>query len=84
LIQEALERLMAGRTTIIIAHRLSTVRKADRIVVLADRGIAEQGTHSELMRRRGLYWHLNQVQQQAMMDELRPTWGQPALQPTGD
>ena len=84
LIQEALERLMAGRTTIIIAHRLSTVRNADNIVVLANRGIAEQGSHAELMQRRGLYWHLNLVQQQAMADELPPTWGQPALQPTGD
>ena len=84
LIQEALERLMAGRTTIIIAHRLSTVRNANQIVVLANGGIAEQGTHAELMRLRGLYWHLNQVQQQAVQDELRPGWGPPELQPTGD
>ena len=84
LIQEALERLMTGRTTIIIAHRLSTVRNADQIIVLANGGIAEQGNHTELMQRRGLYWHLNQVQQQVMADELRPTWGGAALQPTGD
>jgi ATP-binding cassette subfamily B protein/subfamily B ATP-binding cassette protein MsbA len=62
LIQEALERLMVGRTTIIIAHRLSTVRSADMIVVLEGSGIADMGTHEELMAREGLYRHLNEVQ----------------------
>lgn len=62
LIQQALERLMAGRTTIIIAHRLSTVRNADLIVVLEGSHIAEMGTHTELMRCGGLYCHLNEVQ----------------------
>jgi ATP-binding cassette subfamily B protein/subfamily B ATP-binding cassette protein MsbA len=62
LIQQALERLMAGRTTIIIAHRLSTVRNADLIVVLEGRRIIEQGTHAELMAHGGLYRHLNEVQ----------------------
>ncbi len=57
-VREALERLMAGRTTILIAHRLTTVEGADRIVVL-DRGrIAEQGTHAELLAREGLYHKL--------------------------
>ncbi len=64
LIQQALERLMQGRTTIIIAHRLSTIRNADLIVVLADKQINEMGNHEQLMARRGLYWHLNQVQVQ--------------------
>ena len=55
LVQEALERLMSGRTTFIVAHRLSTIRNADRIVVL-DRGrIAEVGTHAQLLDRGGLY-----------------------------
>jgi ABC-type multidrug transport system fused ATPase/permease subunit len=84
LIQQALERLMAGRTTIIIAHRLSTVRNADQIVVLADKGIVEQGSHSQLMRARGLYWHLNQVQQQAMMEQYEPTLTQLAAPASGD
>jgi ATP-binding cassette subfamily B protein/subfamily B ATP-binding cassette protein MsbA len=62
LIQQALERLMAGRTTLIIAHRLSTIRNADMIVVLEGKRVVEQGTHAELMARRGLYRHLNEVQ----------------------
>ena len=63
LIQQALERLMVGRTTIIIAHRLSTVRNADMIVVLSNKIVAETGTHDELISKQGLYWQLNQVQQ---------------------
>jgi ATP-binding cassette subfamily B protein/subfamily B ATP-binding cassette protein MsbA len=64
LIQQALERLMVGRTTLIIAHRLSTIRNADQIVVLRDEGIAEKGTHDELMALDGIYRHLNGVQAQ--------------------
>jgi ATP-binding cassette subfamily B protein len=62
LIKQALERLMVGRTTLIIAHRLSTIHNADLIVVLQGTGIAEMGTHEELMARDGLYRYLNEVQ----------------------
>jgi len=58
LIQEALEALMKGRTTLIIAHRLSTVHNADRIVVMEKGRVVETGTHPELMAKEGLYYHL--------------------------
>ncbi len=64
LIQQALERLIQGRTTIIIAHRLSTVRNADRIVALEGSKIVEAGNHEELLARKGLYHKLYTAQQQ--------------------
>jgi len=64
LIQQALERLMVGRTTLIIAHRLSTVRNADNIVVLEGNTIVQMGTHQQLLAQEGLYRHLNMVQMQ--------------------
>ncbi len=63
LIQQALERLMAGRTSIVIAHRLSTIRNADKIVVLQGDAIVEQGTHQELINNNGLYKRLYTVQE---------------------
>ena len=54
----ALDSLMVNRTTILIAHRLSTIRAADHILVLHEGRMAEQGTHAELLARRGLYTHL--------------------------
>ena len=57
-IQQALQDLSHNRTTLVIAHRLATIRHADRIVVLTKEGICEQGTHGELMERKGLYYEL--------------------------
>jgi subfamily B ATP-binding cassette protein MsbA len=57
-IQQALERLKEGRTTLVIAHRLSTIEKADRILVLDQGQLIEQGTHSELLEKNGLYTQL--------------------------
>ena len=58
----AMEKLLAGRTTLIIAHRLSTVRRADRLAVLDHGRIVEEGTHAELLTRGGLYARLYQRQ----------------------
>jgi ATP-binding cassette subfamily B protein/subfamily B ATP-binding cassette protein MsbA len=62
LLLEALERLMAGRTTFIIAHRLSTVRNADRVVVLEQGRVVETGRHRQLLARKGRYAHLHRLQ----------------------
>jgi ATP-binding cassette subfamily B protein len=62
LIRDALEKLLAGRTSIIIAHRLSTIQNADRIIVLHRGRIRETGTHQELLRLKGIYWKLYQLQ----------------------
>jgi subfamily B ATP-binding cassette protein MsbA len=62
LIQDAMEHLVRDRTTFVIAHRLSTILKADRIVVLQAGEIVEQGTHTELLAHRGLYFRLYELQ----------------------
>src|SRR4029077_2474446 len=61
-VQRSLERLMAGRTVFVIAHRLSTVQRADRIVVVADGRVVEEGTHDDLMARGGEYRRLYEQQ----------------------
>ncbi len=58
MIQESLEQLMSGRTAVVVAHRLSTVRRADEILVLTDNGIEERGTHDELLEKQGIYSEL--------------------------
>jgi len=61
-IQQSLAELAQGRTTLVIAHRLATIRNADRIVVVTEQGIAEQGTHGELLARGGVYRGLHEAQ----------------------
>jgi ATP-binding cassette, subfamily B, multidrug efflux pump len=61
LIHDAVKRLMSGRTSLVIAHRLSTVQAVDNIIVLHNGEVRESGTHQELLRQRGLYWLLNQL-----------------------
>jgi len=58
LIQEAFDRMMQGRTSFIVAHRLSTIRNADEILVMKDGNIIEQGTHEELLGKDGFYSNL--------------------------
>ncbi len=59
LIQKSLEELCRGRTTIVVAHRLSTIKNADEIIVLTENGIEERGSHTELIRKSGIYAELN-------------------------
>jgi ATP-binding cassette subfamily B protein/subfamily B ATP-binding cassette protein MsbA len=69
LIQEALERLMANRTSFVIAHRLSTIRQADQILVIRQGHIVERGTHDELLALNGLYAKLARIQGTTFIEE---------------
>jgi len=69
LIQDALEKLMKGRTSIVIAHRLSTIAKLDRIIVLENGMVREQGSHSELLKRNGMYTKLWAHQSGGFLEE---------------
>ena len=62
LIQDAMARLMAGRTTIVVAHRLSTIQHADKIMVMHKGQLREQGTHQELLKQNGIYKKLYDLQ----------------------
>lgn len=62
LLQEGLNALLKGRTSFIIAHRLSTIKNCDRILYISNKGIAESGSHDELMAKKGLYYHLYTAQ----------------------
>lgn len=62
LVQQGLQALLKGRTSFIIAHRLSTIKNCDRILYISDKGIAEMGTHQELLEKRGKYYHLYTAQ----------------------
>ena len=61
-VQQAMRELMQGKTCFVVAHRLSTVRSADRILVVREGNVVESGTHPELMARKGFYWELYQAQ----------------------
>ena len=69
LIQEALDRLLANRTSFVIAHRLSTIRQADQILVLRHGEIVERGTHLELLEQNGLYAKLSRIQNTTFIEE---------------
>ena len=69
-IQSALEALMKGRTTFVVAHRLSTIEKADRILVIEDGKIVESGSHSELLARKGHYYRLQTMQSKELIEDL--------------
>lgn len=60
-VQESLEKLAKNRTTLVIAHRLTTIRNAEKILVLSENGIEEQGTHDELINKHGIYYDLYNV-----------------------
>ena len=62
IVQEALDKAREGRTSIVIAHRLSTIFNADVIAVIKDGRVVEQGTHAELLQKRGMYFKLNRFQ----------------------
>jgi ABC-type multidrug transport system fused ATPase/permease subunit len=74
-ILDALERLMEGRTTLLVTHRLSTLRNVDKILVLSDGAIVESGTHEQLIAGRGLYRHLHDAQTGVLRRRLQVVTG---------
>lgn len=69
LVQKALQELLKNRTSFVIAHRLSTIKNADSIMCIANKGIAEQGTHQQLMDKKGIYYELNMSQYKALINK---------------
>jgi ABC-type multidrug transport system fused ATPase/permease subunit len=68
-IQDAMEKISRSRTVLVVAHRLSTIRKADKVVVLEDGRVVEQGRHRELLARRGRYWEMVEHQRLDLIAE---------------
>jgi ATP-binding cassette subfamily B multidrug efflux pump len=84
LIQRAIERVMRNRTSIVVAHRLSTIQRAYQIIVLHHGEIREQGTHQELLAHHGLYWKLYKLQYaDGARPELLPADSDEEIQPAG-
>jgi ATP-binding cassette subfamily B protein len=71
-VREALGRMVAGRTSIIVAHRLSTIQRADRILVMHKGRLRESGSHQQLLAKRGIYWKLYQLQYQEQESKVDP------------
>ena len=69
IIQKSLEELCKGRTTLVVAHRLSTIKNADNIIVMTEQGIQESGSHRELMEKNGLYAELYNAQFTNLKDD---------------
>ena len=69
-LQKGLERLLQGRTSFIIAHRLSTIKNSSKIMYIADKNIAESGTHDELIEKRGRYYELYMAQYKFLEQEM--------------
>jgi ATP-binding cassette subfamily B protein len=81
-IRGALERMVEGRTSVLIAHRLSTVQRADTILVMHKAQLREMGTHQQLLGNRGLYWKLYQLQYQDQEQHvLAPASPEPSIAP---
>jgi ATP-binding cassette subfamily B protein len=81
LIQQALDKLMQGRTSFVIAHRLSTISRADQVIVMEDGRVAEHGTHDALLARQGIYYRMvrsqfrNEDQSLRLQPEQEHSWG---------
>ena len=69
-IQASLEKLCRGRTTIMIAHRLSTLRDCEKLYVIEHGSVAESGTHAQLIRQKGIYFKLYTLQYEALKNEM--------------
>ncbi|HWR67207.1 MAG TPA: ABC transporter ATP-binding protein [Bellilinea sp.] len=80
LIQRGMDIMMQGRTSFVIAHRLSTIKRADRILVIENGRVAESGTHSELLRKRGKYYQLYTTQFRHQMEQALDPFSQEAVQ----
>ncbi len=76
LIQQGMEQLMVGRTSIVIAHRLSTIKRADRILVIENGGVAEMGTHNQLIRQHGHYYELYTKQFRNQIEAAFKSWSE--------